>query len=90
MKNYIIVNSNSDNACIDLYRFYGNENDMLEKLLYLAKKRLEDGRFKESDIPEDINEIDFSKSYKEWSIILSGYDYSECFVAKEYNDIEMV
>lgn len=38
MKNYIIVNSNTDNDCINLYRFYGNENDMLEKLLYLAKK----------------------------------------------------
>nr|WP_142411356.1 hypothetical protein [Clostridium sp. Marseille-P7770] len=91
MKNYIIVNSNTDNDNVVLYRFYGTEDDMLRKMLDLAKKTVdEDEDYEETEIPENICDIDFNDYSHTWSIILSGYEYSECYVAKEFDQIELV
>ena len=79
MKNYIIIESNTDNDTVLFYRFYGEEEDMLLKMLNIARVATKEEEFDEAEVPETI-----------YDIVLDGYEFSRCFSAKEFDEIALI
>lgn len=93
-KNWIITISNSDNAEIDFYKFYGSVDDLKEKLLFMVQNsdmvKL-DGIYEE-DYPKSVNEIEYDTNSKTYFIVLTDYseEFDEVYTAKALTDIQEV
>lgn len=92
--NWIITVSNSYNAEIDFYKFYGSVNELKEKLLFLAQNAdlviYED--IDEEDYPKSVNEIEYDIDSKTYFIVLTNYseEFDEVYTAKALTDIHEV
>ena len=92
--NWIIIISNSDNAEINFYKFYGSVDDLKEKLLFMAQNSdmVKFEKIYEEDYPKSVNEIEYDTDSKTYFIVLTDYseEFDEVYTAKALTDIQEV
>ena len=93
-KNWIITLSNSDNAEINFYKFYGSVDDLKEKLLFMAQNSdiVKFEEIYEEDYPKSVKEIEYDTNSKTYFIVLTDYseEFDEVYTAKALTDIQEV
>lgn len=85
-REYIIINTNSENSDINFYVFCGTENQMKQKMLEIAKKAAIEDECDDEEMPESIDDIKYDEAEGYWQIMLTSYD--DVFTAKEVNKIQ--
>ena len=89
--NWIVIKSNSDNAEIGFYRFYGSPDEVKEKLLLMAQNS-NMVKFSEidDDYPESIDSVQYDIDTKTYLIVITDCygETDEVYSAKAINDID--
>jgi hypothetical protein len=90
--NWIVTKSNSDNADVEFYRFYGSSDEVKEKLLLMAQNS-DMVKFSEIDddyYPVSTDNMQYDIDTKTYFIVTTDYygEKDEVYSAKAINDID--
>ena len=89
---WIVTKSNSDNADVEFYRFYGSSDEVKEKLLLMAQNSnmVKFSEVDDDDYPESTDSVQYDIDTKTYLIVITDYygETDEVYSAKAINDID--
>ena len=90
--NWIVTKSNSDNAEVEFYRFYGSSDEVKEKLLLMAQNSdmVKFSEIDDDDYPTSTDSVQYDIGTKTYLIVITDYygETDEVYSAKAINDID--
>lgn len=90
--NWILTKSNSDNAEIEFYRFYGSPDEVKEKLLLMAQNGdiVKFSEIDDDDYPASTDSVQCGIDTKTYLIVINDYygETDEVYSAIAINDID--
>ena len=86
-KDWILMFSNSEDADIYLFRFYGSEDEVKGKLYEMAKEKMQDTACDLLHYPEDADYVEKNEETGCLYCMVTYEDYDYVFTAKEFASI---
>lgn len=90
--NWIVTKSNSDNAEVEFYRFYGSADEVKEKLLLMAQNSdiIKFSKIDDDDYPASTDSVQCGINTKTYLIVITDCygETDEVYSAKAINDID--
>ena len=90
--NWIVTKSNTDNAEVGFYKFYGSSDEVKEKLLLVAQNSdmVKFSEIDDDDYPASTDSVQYDIGTKTYLIIITDYpgETTEVYSAKAISDID--
>lgn len=86
-EDWLIVLSNSDNADVDAYRFHGSEDELKEKLMWLANNS---DLIKSGDEIYMHDEVGYDSEMNTYYVVVTNVDegIDDVYTAKRLHDVK--
>ena len=90
--NWIVTKSNSDDAEVEFYRFYGSSDEVKEKLLLMAQNSnmMKFSEIDDDNYPASTDSVQYDINTKTYLIVITDCygETDEVYSAKAVNDID--
>ena len=90
--NWIVTKSNSDDAEVEFYRFYGSSDEVKEKLLLMAQNSnmMKFSEIDDDNYPASTDSVQYDNNTKTYLIVITDCygETDEVYSAKAINDID--